>query len=191
MQKKKIILSTLLATILVLSISTTIQFAPDASAHNPPQNILTSSFIHVAPNPAGIGQTITIGFWLNQPPPTANGPYGDRYTNMTVKITMPDGTTKTLGPFTTDDTGGTYTTFTPSITGTYSFQMFFAGETLAGNNLSPSASSAIKAWVGDYFMPSQSDIVTLTVQDEPVSGIPSAALPTSYWESANKFNERP
>lgn len=183
MQKKKIILSTLLATILVLSISTTIQFAPDASAHNPPQNILTSSFIHVAPNPAGIGQTITIGFWLNQPPPTANGPYGDRYTNMTVKITMPDGTTKTLGPFTTDDTGGTYTTFTPSITGTYSFQMFFAGETLAGNNLSPSASSAIKAWVGDYFMPSQSDIVTLTVQDEPVSGIPSAALPTSYWET--------
>jgi len=100
----------LIAAILLSSIATATTLV---SAHNPPQNILTSSFIHVAPNPAGIGQTVTVGFWLNQPPPTANGPYGDRFTNMTVKITMPDGTSKTLGPFTTDDTGGTYTTFTP------------------------------------------------------------------------------
>ena len=63
--------------------------------------------MNAGPNPAGIGQTLTLGFWLNAPPMTANGPYGDRFNNMTITVTKPDGTTQTLGPFSTDDTGGT------------------------------------------------------------------------------------
>ena len=97
----------------ILAVSASITLFPSTKAHTPPWQILTSSFIHVAPNPAGLGQTVTIGFWVNQPPPTASGPYGDRFGNMTVKMTLPDGTTQTLGPFTSDDTGGTYTTIAP------------------------------------------------------------------------------
>ena len=117
----------LIIAILVFSTAASTMLLQNVTAHNPPQNILTSSFIHVAPDPIGVGQTATINFWVNQPPPTANGPYGDRFGNMTVKVTMPDATTQTLGPFTSDDTGGTFTTFTPTHTGIYSFQMIFGG----------------------------------------------------------------
>jgi hypothetical protein len=171
----------LIATILTASIGTSIVFLPSVDAHTPPWQILTSSFIHVAPDPAGIGQTVTVGFWINEPPPTASGPYGDRFGNITVKMTLPDATTQTLGPFTTDDTGGTYTTITPTQIGTYTFQMFFAGWTLTDNNARPGAPSS--PFKGDVMLPSTSSIVTLTVQQEPVGGVSTAPLPTSYWQT--------
>jgi Glucose dehydrogenase len=176
------ILTSLIAAILILSIGASIiQLTPSATAHNPAQNILTSSFIHVAPDPIGVGQTATVNFWVNQPPPTANGPYGDRWGNMTVKVTKPDGTTQTLGPYISDDTGGTFATFTPTQTGTYSFQMFFGGQTLAGTNLTPNQTPS--AFIGDYYQPSQSTVVTLNVQDAPVGGVAIPPLPTSYWDT--------
>jgi hypothetical protein len=170
----------LIAAILTISIGTSIALLPIANAHTPPWQILTSSFIHVAPDPAGLGQTVTVGFWVNEPPPTASGPYGDRFGNITVKMTLPDGTTQTLGPFTTDDTGGTYTTITPTQLGAYTFQMIFGGWTLQGTNPPPGSPSA---FIGDYFMPSTSAVVALTVQQEPVSGVSVAPLPTTYWQT--------
>ena len=41
----------------------------------------------------------------------------------------------TLGPFISDDTGGTHTQYTPTEVGAYTFQMSFPGQTLAGANL--------------------------------------------------------
>ena len=124
----------LIAVILTVSIGASTTLLPSASAHSPPLNIPTYAFINVAPNPAGVGQAVNVGFWLDEPPPTASGPYGDRWSNMTVKVTKPDGTTQTLGPFTSDDTGGTHTDYTPTEVGNYTFQMSFPGQTLAGNN---------------------------------------------------------
>ena len=122
----------LIAAILTISIGASTSLLPSASAHSPPWNIQLYAFCNVAPNPAGIGQTVTVAFWLNEPPMTANGPYGDRWVNMTVVVTKPDGTTQTLGPFTSDDTGGTSTHFTPTTTGTYTFKMSYPGQTLTG-----------------------------------------------------------
>jgi outer membrane protein assembly factor BamB len=98
---------------------------------------------------------------------------------MTVKVIKPDGTTQTLGPFTSDATGGTYTTFTPDQLGNYTFQMSFGGQTLANSN--PQPGTATNAFVGDYFMPSTSSTVTLLVQSEPIPSIPTNPLPTQYW----------
>ena len=126
------------------------------------------------------GQKANVNFWLSLAPPTASGPYGDRWKAITVVVTKPDGSIQTLGPFTTDDTGGTFTTYTPATTGNYTFQMIFAGETLANNN--PNPNSATNAYVGDYFQPSKSNIVTLKVQDEPITYPGQAPLPTNYWE---------
>ncbi len=165
----------------ILAVSASVTLFPNTKAHTPPWQILTSSFIHVAPNPAGVGQTVTIGFWVNQPPPTASGPYGDRFGNMTVKMTLPDGTTQTLGPFTSDDTGGTYTTIAPTQIGTYSFQMIFTGWTLTDANPRPGANPS--DFKGDYFMPSSSAVVDLTVQQEPVPDVQTAPLPTNYWQT--------
>jgi hypothetical protein len=171
----------LIVAILTISMGASMTLLPNASAHSPPWQVLTSSFIHVAPDPLGLGQTVTVGFWINEPPPTAGTIYGDRYGNITVKVTHPDGTTETLGPFTSDDTGGTYTTFTPTSLGTYTFQMFFAGWTLSYPNPNPAAPTSV--FTGDVFLPSNSAPVTLTVQQSPVGGVSSGPLPTTYWQT--------
>ena len=166
----------LISSIIACSISTQV------SAHNPPQNIKTLSFLNVAPNPIGVGQTVTVNFWLNQPPPTANGVYGDRWDNLTVVVTNPNGTKQTLGPFSSDATGGTFALYTPTQVGNYTFQFFFPGQTLAGKNLIPGASPQVTQFIGDYYQPSNSTVVTLTVQQEPIQGFPQNPLPTSYWD---------
>lgn len=168
--------------ILALTFSVMIVSLPLANAHTPPKTVPTYAFIHVAPDPVGVDQTATVGFWLNPPPPTAFGPYGDRYQNMTVTVTKPDGQNDTLGPFTSDDTGGTYTTYTPNQVGTYTFQMTYpGGQILTGG---PIPSIALNpAFINDTMAPSTSNVATLIVQQEPVGGIPETPLPTSYWQT--------
>ena len=103
---------------------------------------------------------------------------------MTVKVTHPDGTSETLGPFTSDATGGSHTVYTPSVVGNYTFQMFFGGQTLTGQNLAPGTPTTgpfANAFIGDYFQPSQSNVFTLTVQQESISSAAVAPLPTNYW----------
>ena len=63
----------LIAAILTISIGASTILLP-ANAHTPPINQQTWAFISASPNPDGLGQTITLGFWLQQPPNTANGP---------------------------------------------------------------------------------------------------------------------
>lgn len=75
---------------------------------------------------------------------------------MTVVVTHPDGTAETLGPFISDDTGGSHTTYTPNVIGNYTFHMIFKGETLLGLNTANGLPSTNVA-VGDYFQPSQSN----------------------------------
>jgi PQQ enzyme repeat. len=150
-------------------------------SHSPPQQYPTYSFIAAAPNPVGLGQHLTLNFWVDLPPPTASVQYGDRWQNITVTITKPDGSTETLGPFTSDDTGGTFAIYNPTALGNYTFQMHFPGQTLAGDNLSPSASALTKSFIGDYYQPSDSNIERITVQEEPAGYIPVNPLPESYW----------
>ena len=181
---KKTTMAILIIAILIIPISASMTLIPTSNAHTPPLQIPMYPFINVAPNPAGLGQAVTVGFWLEQAPPTASGPYGDRWQNMTVIVTHPDGSKETLGPFTSDDTGGTYTKYTPNILGNYTFKMVFGGQTLTGSNPPPAGySAAIKAYIGDYYQPAESRTVTLTVQQEPIPNIPQNPLPTSYWEN--------
>ena len=168
----------LIAAILTISIGTSMILIPNAQAHTPAWSLKTYSYVNVAPNPIGVGQTVYVNFWLNVPPPTATGAYGDRWTNLTVSVTKPDGSKETLGPFTSDDTGGTSTRYTPSMVGDYTFQLVFPGEVLQG--LNPSGGPP-NAYIGDYYQPSESEKFTLTVQDEPVGYAPLVPLPTEYW----------
>jgi hypothetical protein len=147
------------------------------SAHTPAWNITTWAYCSVAPNPAGLGQTVTIGMWVQIPPPTAAGTNGDRWHGFTVTITDPDGIKKTLGPFTSDATGGTWTSFTPDKIGNYSFVVFYPGETLKGEN----RAAQNNAYIGDYFMNSTSPTAYLTVQEDPIPQLPLTPLPTQYW----------
>jgi len=158
---------------------------PSAGAHTPPLQIQLFAFCNVAPNPLGLGQTATIGFWLNSPPMTAGGPYGDRFGPFTIHITLPDGSTKTLGPFVSDDTGGTTTRYTPTELGTYTFQMTFPGETLTGSNENSFGAGIISNpnYVNDTLLSASSNIATLIVQQNPIPSVPVTPLPTSYWQT--------
>ena len=181
----------LIVTILTISIGASTILIQSAAAHNPPWNIPTYAYINVAPNPAGLGQTVNIGMWINNPPPDASRTYGDRWQNFKVTVTKPDGTTETLGPFISDDTGGTHSDYVPTLLGNYSFFFSFPGQTLAGNNLDPtSAGASAYPNIGDYYQPSNAS-TTLTVQQTATPAIPQNPLPTSYWtrpiESVNQY----
>lgn len=170
-----------IAILLTVSMVSSIMLIQNVNAHIPAWNIPTYSFISVSPNPIGDGQTANVNFWVNLPPPTASAQYGDRWTNLTVIVTRPDGTTKTLGPFTSDATGGTFTTYTPDIVGNYTFQMIFGGETLLGKNLPAGTPASAYPNIGDYYSGSKSNVFRLVVQQEPLSYPPVASLPTNYW----------
>ncbi len=165
----------LIALLLTISMGTSMILLPSTNAHTPAWQIPTYAFVNVAPNPAGLGQTVTVGMWLQIPPPTALAATGDRWHNFKLTITSPDGTTQTLGPFTSDDTGGTYTTFTPTQLGNYSFVFNFPGQTLTGEN------GGFGPYIGDYFEASTSETAHCTVQAEAIPYIQTVPLPTSYW----------
>ncbi len=171
-----------IAFLLTISMGASMILLPNVNAHYPAWSIPTYMFVSVSPNPIGIGQAVNVNLWVNAPPPTASAQYGDRWTNMTVVVTHPDGTTETLGPFTSDDTGGAHTTYTPTVLGNYTFQSFFSAQILAGGN-QPAGSPAISsnAYVNDTFQKSSSSKFTLTVQQEPTAYASVTPLPTNYW----------
>ena len=170
---------TAIALILILTVSAFMASMSAAKAQSTPPPgvpvIPTYAFITVAPNPVGVGQTVTVPFWLDKPPPTASGASGDRWQNMIVTVTKPDGTTQTLGPFTSDPVGSSYTTYAPDTVGTYYFQISFPGQRITG----PSALIGLP--IDSYYQSSASPKVALTVQQAPIASWPAAPLPTGYW----------
>ncbi len=178
MMKNKIS-AILIVLFLTISMEASMVLVPTTNAHSPPYQIPTYTFCSVSPNPIGVGQTVNVNFWVNEPPPTANAQFGDRWQGMTILVTKPDGTTETLGPFTSDATGGAHTTYTPDILGNYTFQMSFPGQTLAGNNPFPGV--APNEFIGDYYQPSKSNVFKVTVQEDQISYAGENPLPTTYW----------
>src|SRR3990172_1362383 len=172
----------MIALLLTISMIASITLLPATNAHTPPLTIPTWAYLSVMPNPVGIGQTAYIGFWLDKVPPTAYQEYGDRWHNFTVTVTKPDGTTQTLGPFTSDAAGGSATTYVPTQLGNYTFVFNFPGETLAGANPSPLVGTQYPIYVGDYFAPSKSPQMSLTVQQDPIPLSSNIPLPTGYWQ---------
>ncbi len=153
-----------------------------ASAHTPPWTIPTYAYIVVTPDRAGIGQNVAVVFWLNWVPPGAGGIAGDRWRNLKVDVTKPDGTKETLGPFTSDPIGGGYSVYTPSQLGTYKFVFTFPGQvpSMYGPTGLISVNNALWDFINDTFLPSSAE-TTLTVQQQPLQLIPEYPLPTNYW----------
>ena len=107
----------------MLSMATSATLIPKVYAAT--TDLPTYAFINVAPNPCGVGQQVTVDFWLAVPLVDS-----EDAVNMTVVVTNPAGATTTLGPFTSDATGGTYTLYTPTTTGNYTFEFVYAGQYL-------------------------------------------------------------
>ncbi len=129
----------------------------------------TYPHIGAMPNPIGVGQEtlLHVGISAQSAWPQVG------WEGLTVTVTKPDNTTQTLGPFTTDTTGGTGTTYTPTMVGTYYLQTNFP-EQICENN-----AAGIPA--GTVMQASQSDKLALIVTEEPRTFFPDVPLPTEYW----------
>jgi outer membrane protein assembly factor BamB len=173
----------ILGVLLIVSMIASTLLISNTSAHSPSWNIDTYSFLAIFPNPVGVGQEAYVTFGIDKVPMTVSTRYGDRWTNFTLVMTKPDGTKQSMTGFTADDTGFANTKITPTEVGNYSFKLYFGGQTLLGSNPPPTGFSAnAKAFIGDYYKPSESVEVKLTVTEEPATSLPFNPLPTDYWQ---------
>jgi outer membrane protein assembly factor BamB len=168
--------------LLILSMAGAAILLPGVNgAQFPNTTIPTWAYLEVVPHQVGLGQTALMVMWIDKPPPTANGIYGDRWVNMTVKITDPDGVVTTLGPFKSDDAGGYSASYTPTKLGNYSAVFSFSGETLTGSLGNDGFPNLNNANIGDKYGASTSNTVNFAVVDEPYNLIPENPLPEEYW----------
>jgi len=170
--------------VLLLTFAAIIVTLPIVSAHDPPWEVPTWSYISVSPNPVGVNQPALLVMWLNCYPPTASGANGDRWDGYTVEVTKPDETTETLEIGTSDPVGSAYAQYTPTQVGTYSFVFHFPGDTVTGEPFPPDWTpfSFGAESIGDIYLESTSDPVFLTVQADPIEGYEETPLPEGYWE---------
>ena len=165
-----------IAISLLLTLSLTASFTLGQVYFPPGYEVPTYAFINVAPNPIGVGQTVNVNFFLASPIETSEGA-----ANMTVEITDPDGHSNTYGPYTSDATGGTFFNFVPDKAGEWEFQFFYGGQWTTGRN-----SESSRPGFGDlYELPSESEVYTLVVEEEPIYELayPITPLPTQWWQT--------
>lgn len=167
---------TLIAILLMFTMTvTTIPLTSGDQAIAKNTHMPTYAYLNVFPNPAGVGQQVTLNIFLSTVFPS-----NEIAKNFTVDITDPSGVKTTLGPYTSDLTCGTVAYFTPDEIGNYTIVFKYGGQ-----KLTDSAASAFGPAVQDvYADPSQSAPTTLVVQEEAVieRPFPFTPLPTEWWQ---------
>jgi hypothetical protein len=173
-----------IALILVLTLSAILVVLPAATAQEKTYDFPTFLFVAVSPNPVGVNQLVYVTAIFSRPTPTAEGFGGDYYENITIVITDPTGDETEYGPYVTGMTGGYTITYTPDQVGEYTFQAFYLGEILDLTN--PNDRNPERGWnrhlIGSRLLPTESEIVTLTVQEDSVEPIyQTPPPPDEYW----------
>ena len=161
--------------ILVLTISTILVALPAATAQEPNLTKQTYAFIGAIPNPVGVNQEVLLHLGITD----MLGSETDGWNDLTVSVVKPDGNTETLGPFTSDATGGTGTVFVPNMVGTYELQSHFPEQTYTW--------TSFPLFIPEFFLKtvlykaSDSDVLELVVQEDPLPNYPATPLPNEYW----------
>jgi len=163
---------------------------PSRSSVNGLWNIPTFAGITAAPNPCGVGQPIQVIMLIEQLPPSQGyeaitGTTGG-WPGLYLTVTDPNNNQTKLGPYLTDVSGTYQVTYTPTMTGTYSFQFTWNGLTVGGGpGMVQGTSSFVQYW--GNFLPSTSNTATVTVTTTPAPGFTEAPvpLPNAYWSRTN------
>jgi outer membrane protein assembly factor BamB len=166
----------LTTTILILILTFAALMASTQSA-NAAVDIPTFAFLSVQPNPIGVNEQVYVVMFMADPPPTAMGPQGDRWQGYKCIITKPDGTTEEKGPYTSDDVSGAAFAYTPTMTGTYKFQFKFPGQHIVAD---VNTGFGPPAHIDNNYLPSDSKVIELTVQANPIPKWQEAPAP-NYW----------
>jgi len=170
-------MSIAIAIIMMLSVTAVFTSIPSANAAT--QMIDTYSYIAVAPNPIGIGQNLLVTFRLDKVSPTAAAyNQGTMFTGFSVTITKPDGTIETKSGLTADPTSNGWFNYVPTTAGTYKLQTHFPGQRINGTMMSFFGPPTV---IDNTYKPSDSPVITVTVQEQPILPSANNPLPTGYW----------
>jgi outer membrane protein assembly factor BamB len=134
----------------------------------------TYAMISVTPNPVQVNQQVAILAGITDYLAQAS----DGWEGITVTIEEPDNSITTLGPLRTDASGGRATSYTPTAVGTYYVQTHFPAQWFNW-----SSSPWYAPWISGpvYYEASDSDIIELVVQEDPILTYPGHSLPDEYW----------
>jgi hypothetical protein len=157
----------------------------------------TYPYLVVAPNPVGVGQEVFIVMWIHGAPPTAFGIGGHRY-NFTLEVKKPnENNFNFICPdpdnpvnkfFISDETGATFTQYTPTTTGEYTFRLTYVGQIISRFHpetgipgFSELYGANMPNLVNSEFLPSETT-KKLIVQQKPIPDPTTAyPLPGEYW----------
>jgi hypothetical protein len=164
-------------TIVAVIVMITMMALPIMALPSNAQTALTQksyAIIDAIPNPIGVGEQTLLKYGVLQPLGSAD----EGWTGITITVLKPDGTTVTLGPFTTDSTGSSFTTFTPDQVGTYKLTTNFP------DNIVPSTFFDLQR--GGLILEGTKELaatatIDLVVQQTPLPNYPDQPLPTQYW----------
>jgi outer membrane protein assembly factor BamB len=129
----------------------------------------------VTPNPVGVNQEVIILVGITQQLYSAL--YG--WSDLSVTVTRPDGIIETLDEIKTDSTGMTGVNYRPSMAGNYTLVGHFPEQVIEPGGGASFFGFAIPD--GTTMLASNSDPITLVVQEEPIQYYPTLPLPTEYW----------
>ena len=185
----------ILIVAILISVLASTTILQNAAAHTPAWNIPTYAYIVAAPNPIGVGQSLTLYMWLGPVYGAAGGTTASigtngstasaallannyRFHNYKLVITAPDGTSTTQTfAVVSDPTSSVYITYTPTQAGNYTFDFSFPGQVYGENGNGYEKSSLM----GDTYLPSSAS-TTITVQQNPIPAAEgSTPLPSAYW----------
>jgi len=175
MRKEKIIFKKTLAMLLILTFAVSIVMAsPMTKAQSAPTQ-KTYPFVDAVPNPVGAGQNVIVRCGILQ----ALADIYVGWTGITVTVVKPNGDTVTLGPVTSDSTGGTSINYVPDQVGTYKLTTNFPQQTMPSDMFDMERGAFIPK--GTVMLASTSDTIDLVVQTDPVPHYTEQPLPTNYW----------
>jgi len=163
-----------ISVFMILSISASMLISPSVAQVTPSPGTIIPTYarLQVYPLIVGVGQAITVNYYVATPLETSGRPQ-----NFTIVIVPPSGDNITFPGLTGDTTGGSVMYYTPTMIGNYTFQNYYLGERLG------TSSSGFGALING---PSTSKPVTVQVQEEPVvagAAFPFTPLPNQWWQT--------
>ena len=170
----------IIAFVLILTITALTVVVPAGAQIPDGAHIPTFMQLSVNPSPVGRGQTLFINAFMTKPSITATvGGATTNYVGIWIRMTKPDQTTYDFPPKESDPTGGTWNTWEPDQVGEYTFQAFYPGQHV---DETVSAMFAAPTTYDFYYDPSESVVVTVTVQEDAVEWIyRTPGAPEEYW----------
>jgi len=164
-----------IALFLMVAMAASIILLPAGAQINWTGRSKSYAFIGAVPDPACVGEEVLLHIGITQQLQITQ----DKWKGLTVTVTRPDGVTEKLGPFRTDSTGGTGTTYTPTMAGTYKLQTHFPAQWYNFSQFD--FFSFQMQTVNTYYEADDSPVLELVVNEEPPVYWPGVPLPTEYW----------